>query len=138
MGVTLNPYISFPDIARHAMEFYHSVLGGELTITTFGDSGMSENPDDRDKVMHAQLVTPGGLVLMAGDTPASMVYRPGGNMAVSLSGDAADELRGYFEKLSEGGTDVMPLEAAPWGDTFGMCVDKFGIQWMVDIAGAPA
>src|SRR5215211_7816717 len=55
------------------------------------------------------------------------------NIAVSLSGDDADELRGYWEKLSSGGSVSVPLEKQMWGDEFGMCVDRFGVAWMVNI-----
>ncbi|MFE4195076.1 VOC family protein [Paenarthrobacter sp. NPDC056912] len=137
MTTRLNPYISFRDNARDAINFYESVFGGELTISTFGDYQASQDPAEADKVMHSQLNTPGGLTLMAADTPAGMDFNPGDNISVSLSGDSADEaeLRGYWDKLVDGGTVTMPLESAPWGDVFGMCVDRFGIAWLVNIAG---
>jgi PhnB protein len=80
-------------------------------------------------------VSDSGLVLMAADTPNSMEYTPGTNYSVSLSGDDESELRGYWEKLSADGTVAVPLNPAPWGDTFGMCTDKFGVSWLVNIAG---
>lgn len=137
MATRLNPYLSFRDNARDAITFYESVFGGELTISTFGDFQASQDPAEADKVMHSMLVSANGLVLMASDTPNGMDYNPGDNISVSLSGESSDEaeLRGYWEKLSDGGTVTMPLEAAPWGDTFGMCTDKFGIAWLVNIAG---
>jgi len=139
MSVRLNPYLNFRDTARPAMDFYTTVFGGELTTSTFAEFGMDEDPSEADKVMHSQLETAGGLVLMAADVPNSM-GDPGANPAVSLSGPAEDatELRGYWEKLSEGGTVLAPFEVAPWGDTFGMCADRFGVTWMVNVAGAPA
>jgi len=136
MTTRLNPYLNFRDTTRQAMEFYQSALGGELTMSTFGEHHASEDPAEQDKIMHAHLETPSGLMLMASDTPSSMELTPGNNFAVSLSGDDEAELRGYWDKLSEGGTTVMPLEKAPWGDTFGMCVDRFGTSWMVNIAGS--
>lgn len=138
MATRLNPYIGFRDQAREAMEFYHSVFGGELTSQTFAEFGMNEDPAEADKVMHAQLETDNGLVLMAADTPSSMDFTPGGQISISLSGEDEAELRGYWDKLSDSGTVVMPLEAAPWGDTFGMCTDKFGVTWLVNINGAGA
>ena len=91
---------------------------------------------DADKIMHAQLETDSGFTLMASDTPPGMgmEHNPGDNISISLSGDDADELRGYWEKLSAGGTVTMPLEKQMWGDEFGMCVDRFGIPWMVNIS----
>lgn len=136
--VRLNPYLSFRDTAKEAMEFYHSVFGGELNTSTFGEFHASEDPAEQDKIMHAMLETPAGLVLMAADTPNSMDLTPGDNLAVSLSGDDEAELRGYWDKLSDGGQVTMPLEKAPWGDHFGMCTDKFGIHWLINIAGEAA
>lgn len=138
MPTKLNPYLSFRDNARDAMEFYRSVFGGELTTSTFAEFQASQDPAEQDKVMHAQLVTDAGLTLMASDTPNGMDYTPGNNYSVSLSGDDESELRGYWDKLADGGTVTMPLDKAPWGDSFGMCVDKFGVTWLVNIAGAAA
>jgi PhnB protein len=135
MTVRLNPYLSFQDSAREAMTFYQSVLGGELTVSTFGEFQASQDPAEQDKVMHSQLETPDGLVLMAADTPNAMESQPQSGVSVSLSGTDEDTLRGYWEKLSEGGTVVMPFEQAPWGAVFGMCVDRFGTSWMVNAGG---
>jgi PhnB protein len=138
MSIQLNPYLSFRDNARQAMDFYQTVFGGQLEQSTFADLHASDDPAEQDKIMHSQLSTDAGLTLMASDTPNSMEFTPGTNHSVSLSGDDEPELRGYWDKLSAGGTVSMPLEAAPWGDTFGMCVDKFGVSWLVNISGAQA
>lgn len=140
MPVRLNPYLGFRDTAREAMEFYQSVFGGDLTVSTFGDFQAGDDPAEKDKVMHSQLETPNGLVLMAADTPNAMAYTPGDNFSVSLSGgaDADAELRGYWDKLADGGTVVEPLATAPWGDAFGMLTDKHGVTWLVNIAGDAA
>jgi PhnB protein len=137
MTVRLNPYLSFRDNAREAMTFYESVFGGELTVSTFADLHASADPSEQHKIMHSQLETPDGLVLMAADTPDGMEFRPQAGVSVSLSGDDEARLRGYWERLSEGGTVTMPFEKAPWGAMFGMCVDRFGTSWMVN-AAAPA
>lgn len=134
MASRLNPYISFTDNARQAMEFYQSVLGGNLTLNTFGEYGMAGTPQENN-IMHGLLETDSGFGLMAADTPPGMEHNPGTNIAISLSGDDGDELRGYWEKLSADGTVSVPLEKQMWGDEFGMCVDKFGIGWMVNISG---
>jgi PhnB protein len=137
MAIRLNPYLSFRDNARDAIEFYHSVFGGQLDISTFADMHASEDPAEQNKVMHSQLTSPNGLILMASDTPNSMDYTAGDSISVSLSGDAIDQetLTGYYDKLAEGGQVTQPLVAAPWGDYFGMCLDKFGVNWLVNIAG---
>ncbi|TAJ48624.1 MAG: VOC family protein [Herbiconiux sp.] len=133
----LNPYISFRGQAREAGEFYRSVFGGELTVSTFADYQMPAGPDEADWIMHSQL-TSSGLTLMISDVPSSMEYTPGNNISVSLSGGADDseELRGFYEGLSDGGTVTMPLDKAPWGDYFGQVIDRFGINWLVNIAGS--
>jgi len=133
MTTRLNPYLGFGDNARQAIEFYRSVFGGELTISTFGESGLGDAAE-ADKVMHSQLETSSGFTLMASDTPSGMPSQ-GGNGSISLSGDDDAELRGYWEKLSDGGTVIEPLAVAPWGDAFGMLTDKFGVRWLVNIAG---
>lgn len=138
MPVSLNPYLNFRDNTREAMEFYHSVFGGKLDMQTFKDLGASQDPSEDNLVMHSQLEGDNGLVFMAADTPSRMEYKPGTNFSMSLSGSDEAVLRGYFEKLAEGGTVTMPLEKAMWGDTFGMCTDKFGIGWLVNIAGNAA
>ena len=137
MATHLNPYLSFRDNARDAMEFYHSVFGGDLTVSTFAEFHVSEDPAEADKLMHANLSTPGGLILMGADTPNSQERAETSNISVSLSGEDETELQGYWDKLSAGGTVSVPFEKAPWGDTFGMLVDKFGVSWMVNIAGQP-
>ena len=133
MAAVLNPYLSFDNNARQAMEFYRDVFGGDLRINTFGEFGQADSAE-ADKVMHAQLETDRGFTLMASDTPPGMQRNPGDNISISLSGDDTDALRGYWEKLSEGGNVTMPLEKQMWGDEFGMCVDRFGVPWMVNIS----
>ena len=135
MASRLNPYLSFKDNAREAMSFYQAALGGELALNTFGEYGDPSAPE-ADLVMHSLLETPSGFTLMGADTPPGADFQPGNTMSVSLSGDDADELRGYWEKLSEGATITVPLEKQMWGDEFGMCIDRFGVAWMVNIAGS--
>lgn len=140
MSSRLTPYIGFRDNAREALEFYRTVFGGELTITTFGEFGISPDPAEAGKVMHGQLETPSGYTLMAADTPNSMERPEASNVSISLSGGGEEEaeLTGCYQKLIEGGSVVMPLGKAPWGDTFGMCADRFGVNWLVNITGASA
>lgn len=135
MATLLNPYLAFQRDAREAMNFYHGVFGGDLDVSTFGESGQSRGPDDADLVMHAQLTTADGHTLMASDTPPGMDRGTGGQQ-VSLSGDDETALTRYWEGLAEGAQILEPLVRAPWGDTFGMLVDRFGILWMVNIAGS--
>jgi PhnB protein len=131
----LNPYISFGDNARQAMEFYKDVFGGTLSLNTFGEYGDKDAPE-ADKIMHGMLETDSGFTLMAADTPPGMELNQGDNIAISVFGDDTDELRGYFAKLADGGTVTVPLEKQMWGDEFGMCIDQFGVGWMVNITQA--
>jgi PhnB protein len=132
----LNPYISLRDNARQALEFYKDVFGGNLSLNTFGQYG-DPNAPGADNIMHGQLETDNGMTLMAADTPPGMEFSDGGgNITISLSGDDEQQLRGYWDKLSDGGSVTMPLEKQMWGDVFGMCTDKYGVPWMVDIVPA--
>ena len=133
MPSTLSPYLNFRDNTRQAMQFYQAIFGGRLDMQTFKDFHASQDPSEDNLIMHSVLTADNGIVFMASDTPKRMEYRPGTNMSLSLSGDNEAELRGYFEKLSDGATITMPLEKAMWGDTFGMLTDKFGVSWLVNI-----
>lgn len=135
MQSRLNPYIGFRDTAKQAMEFYKTVFGGKLTLSTFKEFHASEDPSEENKIMHGILEADNGIVFMASDTPNSMEFNPSSNISISLSGDNEAELKGYWDKLAAEGTVHEPLLKAPWGDTFGMVTDKFGIKWMVNIAG---
>ncbi|MFK4728852.1 VOC family protein [Agromyces mediolanus] len=135
MSVTLNPYLNFRDEARTALEFYHSVFGGTLNMSTFAEFGQAEDSADADKIMHGQIDGENGITLMAADTPSHLEYRPAAGFSVSLSGDDDATLRGYYDRLVDGGTVVEPLVVAPWGDAFGMLVDRFGVSWVVNISG---
>ncbi len=135
MSVQLNPYLSFRDNAREAMEFYSTVFGGTLTVSTFKDFQASSDPSEDDLVMHSQLEGEHGVVFMASDTPSRMEYQPGSTFSMSLSGDDEGVLRGWFDELADSGTVTMPLDKAPWGDLFGMVTDRFGITWLVNVSG---
>lgn len=134
MASQLHPYIGFEDTTREALTFYQSVFGGELDLRTFGESGTAEDPADADKVMHGRLDAPNGMTIMGADTPARMGEPPvGSNISLLLEGEDEQELRSYWEKLSDGGKVAVELAPQLWGDLFGLCVDKFGVTWMVNI-----
>ncbi len=132
MASNLNPYLSFNGTAREAMEFYKTVFGGDLRLNTFGEYGAEDAPN-ANNIMHAQLEAPNGFTLMASDTPPDMPYQPGNTMTISLSGEDARELHRYWDQLSQSGQVMMPLEKQMWGDEFGMCTDRFGVDWLVNI-----
>ncbi len=134
MEVKLSPYLNFRGNTREVMEFYQSVFGGRLNVQTFQDFHASQDPHEDNLVMHSALEADNGIVILAADVPPRMEYNPGSNFSLSLMGNDEAALRGYFAKLADGGQITMPLEKAAWGDTFGMCTDKYGISWLVDIA----
>ena len=134
MASRLNPYVNLRGRAREALEFYQSVFGGDVAISTFGEFGDPPPGVAGDAVMHGQIETAMGVTLMCSDTPESMPLTAGDSISISLSGDDADALRGYWERLSTDGTVTFPLERQMWGDEFGQCVDKFGVPWLVNIS----
>jgi PhnB protein len=132
----LNPYLNFRGTAREALGFYQSVFGGELRMSSFRDFGMPVAEAELDLIMHGQLEGPNAPLLMASDVPSHMTYTPGENaFSVSLSGDDEALLTKWWAALSEGAAVMQPLEKAPWGDSFGMLTDRFGVSWLVNIAG---
>ena len=138
MASQLNPYLNFNGNARQALEFYTSVFGGTLNVSTFADFGTPKDAPDAGKVMHGQLETTAGYTIMAADTPPGMEYNGMHGFGVSLSGDDGDRLREYWERLSASGTVTMPLQKQAWGDEFGMCTDQFGVPWLVNISQSQA
>ncbi|HSX41680.1 MAG TPA: VOC family protein [Candidatus Saccharimonadales bacterium] len=129
--IKLEPYIFFHGQAKEAMEFYKSIFGGELTIQTYEQAGQGGEPD---WVMHATLE--GDVKLMASDTEKASDTAK--KISLSLGGEEADsdELHAIFDKLAEGGEVFQKLEKQFWGDVFGSLTDKYGVEWMMNIAGA--
>ena len=139
--ITLNPYINFNTNAEEALNFYKDIFGGELTIMRFSD--MPANPDYPVAAEHQNLVMHGDLQadnlrLMAADSAPTGGAPTQSNISVSLSGDDEETLTRYYNVLLEGGKATVPLAKAPWGDTFGMLTDKFGVAWFVNIGAAQA
>ena len=132
----LNPYLNFDGKTEEAFNFYKSVLGGEFLMlqrfrdTSYGDK-MSE--EDKNKIMHVALPV-GENILMGTDTMESMGQRlrSGNNFSLSIEAESEEEADRLFNNLSEGGKVEMPMEKTFWDAYFGMFVDKFGIQWMIN------
>jgi PhnB protein len=137
MSSQLNPYLNFNGNARPALEFYASVFGGNLSLNTFAQFGAEGSPD-AERIMHGMLETDAGYTIMGADITSDMEYHPMAGFSVSLSGDDAEALRGYWEKLSASGATTMPMQKQVWGDEFGMCVDGFGVAWLVNITQSQA
>lgn len=141
MTAKLHSYINFNGNAREAMDFYKSIFGGEVhadTFATYESTGMPVAPEDREKIMHAFLKGDNGIELMGSDAMTGMPVSEGAHISLTLSGDDEVLLRGYWDKLSDGGKITAPMMQSPWGDTFGMLTDKYGVNWMVDIGAAQA
>jgi PhnB protein len=133
---TVNPYLNFPGNTEEAFNFYKSVFGGEFVmVQRFKDTPEADKlpADLKNKIMHISLPIGKGNILMATDAIEAMGHKvtPGTNFHLSISADSEDETRKLFNALSAGGKVTQPLEKMFWGAYFGMCTDKFGIQWMV-------
>ena len=129
----LTAYVSFNGNTEEAFSFYKSALGGEFTnVQRFGDSptGGQMSDADKKKIMHIALEGPHGISLMGSDffdfTGES--FNAGNNFSLSLHPDSPELSDKFFNSLSTGGTVIVPMSQAPWGDYFGMFVDKFGIK----------
>ena len=134
MNTVLSPYLHFNGNCKEAMEFYKSVLGGELKISTYADMPDSL-PEHKDRIMHAELRN-GSLSFMASDGQPGVNVPFGDNIDMSIIGSDEPKITEYFNKLSEGGKVEMPLAKQFWGDTFGMFKDKYGVNWMFNISPA--
>jgi len=133
MDPTLTPYLNFNGNAAEAMKFYQSVLGGELSVQTFGEAKMAQSPEEEKLVVHAVLKS-GSLSFMASDTHPDRKTKFGDNVHMSITGDDGPKLTKVFNGLAKGGKVDMPLAKQFWGDTFGMVTDKFGVHWMVNVS----
>lgn len=136
MATRIHPYLNFNGDAKDAMEFYHTIFGGELYLQTFGEAFPDTPEAIRNNIIHANL-TSDEIVLMASDTHPehSPPHQPGNNVTLSVNGNDYDQLAAYFNQLSAEGQVIMKFEKQFWGDTNGMLIDKFGIHWMVNVTG---
>ena len=130
-------YVTFNGNTEEAFSFYKSALGGEIAnIQRFGDSPHGDQMSDADKkkVMHIALEAPGNIKLMGNDHLDFMggPFKAGNNFSLSFHPDNKEEADKLFNSLSAGGKVTVPMSEAPWGDYFGMFIDKFGIKWMIN------
>lgn len=133
MGMKITSYVGYSGDAGEALEFYQSVLGGQLDITRYADMPMEDMPGEPDWVMHGQLELDGGAVIMGADSPNGAAG--GSRVDIILYGDDADELGRAFDGLSAGGSVSIPFSQAPWGSHFGQFTDRFGVGWMIEGGG---
>lgn len=139
----VSTYLNFTNQTEEAFNFYQSVFGGEFTggIMRFGDipatAGVPPMTDaDKNLVMHVVLPILGGHQLMGTDAPESMGFRvtAGNNVYINLEPDTREETKRLFAALSDGGKVESDLQEMFWGDFYGSCKDKFGVQWMFNCA----
>ncbi len=133
MTLQLSPYLNFAGNTREAMEFYHDVFGGRLDVLTFGDMKLDDMP--AEGVMHAALVTDQFSLFASDAMPGAEQSWNGTRVYLAFMGDDVETLTVWFYRLAEHGRISMPLEKQMWGDTYGQVVDRFGIEWMVNISG---
>ncbi|MEO8318660.1 MAG: VOC family protein [Bradyrhizobium sp.] len=129
----INPYLFFDSNCEAAFKFYEKVLGGKIELMLRNSEGppeMGAAPDRMQKIMHARMSID-GEVLMASDAPPDHFHKPQG-FAVSITVDDPAEAERRFKALSEGGTVNMPFSKTFFSKGFGMCLDQFGIPWMVN------
>ena len=141
---SVSTYLNFPNNTEEAFNFYKTVFGGEFThpgIRRMGDmppmEGMPPASDAiKNLVMHVELLIYGGHKLMGTDAPEEMGFKVnfGNNIYINLQADTRVETKKIFEALSAGGKIEMELQDMFWGDYFGSCNDKFGVQWMFNCA----
>lgn len=128
------PYINFADQGREAIAFYKSVFGGEADIQLVKDSPNASNmpPEWAERIFHLDYKA-GDIRFLGSDVISDQAGRVAGNVySLALMCDSAEQIKGYFDKLADGGKVVWPLADSEWGSLFGQVVDKFGIQWMLN------
>jgi len=132
-------YINFPGQTAEAIDFYASVFHTKVVSKmTFGDAAFMQAPEHaKSKIVHAQVPITDAVHLMASDAVEGFgpPYKQGNHFHVSIVANDKAEADRVFAELSAGGSVGMPLANAPWGPYFGMCVDKYGVQWMVSLEG---
>lgn len=136
----VNPYLNFAGNTEESFEFYQTVFGGDLHVVRYRD--FPENPmgvpeEDLDKVAHAGLSLTDGSMLMGTDTLESLGHEltPGNNFSITLETESVEEAEELFDALSDGGEVTMPLAETEWAEEFGMCTDRYGIQWQFNYTG---
>ncbi len=132
MSITMSPYLNFPGNSREAMTHYQQIFGGDLNFFTFGDFGITDFP--ADGTMHAALTTEHFALFASDAMPGAEATWGGTRNYISFMGDDLPTLTTWFNALAEGGTIGQPLERQSWGDVYGIVMDKYGIEWMVNCA----
>ena len=126
----LTPYVHFAGNAEEALNFYAEALGGEIiSIQRYGDAPMPSDEDYKQKIMHARLSFDDNIIMIS-DVFKGQPVSTEGNVHLSIEVEDGEQIKTLFDKMTEGGTVMMPLEDTFWGARFGMLKDKFGVHWM--------
>lgn len=134
MTIKTTTHLNFRGDARAALTLYQSVFGGDLMAITYADAGAVTKPAEADQILWGQVASEDGFHVMAYDVPSATAWSPGENpFFVSVRGDDAAQLTGYWDKLSEGSTVIQPLGPAGFSPLYGMVRDRFGVTWVLDL-----
>lgn len=135
MSVVTTPHLNFRGTAKAALDFYHSVFGGQLIALTNADTYSAEIPEEADQIKFGQVIGETGFQLMAYDVPSSVPYDQGEkSVFVSVRGDSAEEITALWGKLKEGSTILSDLAPSQFSPAYGMLKDPFGITWVLDVS----
>ena len=139
MTVNTTTHLNFRGDARAALDFYHSVFGGDLAVVTYQDAQAAQDPAEANQVMWGQVAAQSGFRIMAYDVPSRLDWNPGTiPFFVSVRGAAAEEITRYWEGLAAGATIIQPLGPSGWTPRYGMLRDRFGVTWVLDVEVAYA
>lgn len=139
MTVNTTTHLNFRGDARAALDFYHSVFGGDLAVVTYRDAQAAQDPAEANQVMWGQVAAQSGFRIMAYDVPSRLDWNPGTiPFFVSVRGAAAEEITRYWEGLAAGATIIQPLGPSGWTPLYGMLRDRFGVTWVLDVEVAYA
>ena len=128
--MSLNVYLFFNGTCEEAMNYYRDATGGSIeSLVRYGDTSMPASEAFNDKIMHSVMLIHDTRVMFS-DAGEHRVVTSGNNFSISLDFNDEGRMRGVFAALSGGGTVTMPLQDTFWGAVFGMCTDKFGVNWM--------
>lgn len=137
MTVITTPHLNFRGTAKSALEFYHSVFGGQLIAVTNEQAYSVELPEEAQQIKFGQVVGDNGFQIMAYDVPSSVAYDQGEkSLFVSVRSDSAEEITELWGKLTEGSTILSDLAPSPFSPAYGMLKDAFGVTWVLDVAVA--
>ncbi len=135
MSIHAITHLNFRADARQALGFYQTVFGGQMAVVTYRDAGQVRLPSEADQVMWGQVAAESGFRVMAYDVPSGTPWNPGERaFFVAVEGDTADEIAGYWAKLSNGAAIAQPLAPSAWSPLYGMLKDRFGVTWVLSVA----